>query len=573
MIKTACILGFLLLGLALGLYFRTRNSILPAQKSAARTDFYQRLYLFDNVLSMEDTGGGLNHTHTGNLLKELEKSAVGAESWLSLLKRYRKLAKRYAGYDEGYRAAVALAEKKYPHSALIAALSAETALSAGAPAEKLKKTALRLSESGPLLRDSFFPPAFCLYAVSGVFDTVDSARSVKHSGGMFDAFTVSLRGAGSGRQAEQVWEAMLVDAALLKIVDGRGEEAADGLARLEPGKAALPVTLSFIAGYSFDFADQLLAAELWVKAGGEKNLARAASALYMAGETENARKLWLLLIANGGGGAGRGRFLYNMAATAAGDSEKKSYLEQLLDGTENDGYDKDAVNAGLVMYSRLQPEDRAGAILRLSVRQGASPNKGEALIDLEHLRRKLETTTPDRAVAETWLLLNRNPDVEEIYRWAGWYFEYQRRYDDLKDLLRFAGQNGVESPYLAFHRALELARDGNIQESLELLESSDGIPAWQRRANAALLLYARREYAAALGYWEEAAAMLPSGGSDFVREAGARIYLKMARCRRILGGGQDEIRRDLERARALDGENIVIRLELSKFGSPWSNTD
>ena len=113
---------------------------------------------------------------------------------------------------------------------------------------------------------------------------------------------------------------------------------------------------------------------------------------------------------------------------------------------------------------------------------------------------------------------------------------------------------------------MRLARDGNIQESLDLLESSSTVPAWQRRANAALLLYARREYAAALKRWEEAAAMLPSGDSPFVRGAGARIYLKMSQCRRILGGRPEDIRRDLEKAQALDGENLDVRLALGRLG-------
>ena len=559
-IKIVCAAGLILLlllfGLTLGTSFLANTGILPVRKG--RQDFYQTLYLFDRVLAMEDVNGRTNHTHIGNLLTELEKSAVGAEAWLSLLKRYRKLAKQYGEYAEGYQDAVGLAERKYPHSAPIAALSAEAALSADADdafsrkAGKLEKTALLLSGSGLLSQAAFFPIAFCLYAAGGSFDTIDSARSVKNTDTLFDAFNGSPRAAGGDAR-----EAMLVDAALLKIVDGRREAAGVGLARLQPGKAALPVTLSFMANYSFDFASPLLAAELWAEAGGEKNLARAASALYVAGKTESAVNLWLLLMKDQAGGDGK--FLYNLAA-AAGDSEKTPYLEQLLAGTGNGGYDTDAVNAGLVMYTRLQTGERARAIL-----SDYPLTRETALLDLEYLRRSLETMPPDRAVAETWLLLDRHPRAEEVYRWAAWYFEYQRRYGDLEALRHFAGQNHVEDTFLMFHRALRLARDGNIQESLDMLESPDAGPAWQRRANAALLLYARREYAAALKRWEEAAAMLPSDGAPFVRGAGARIYLKMAQCRRILGGRTEDIRRDLERARELDGENLDVRLALGRL--------
>ena len=430
-LKTACVVGIMLLllflGLTLGTSFLAKTGILPARKG--RADFYQTLYLFDKVLAMEDVNGRPNHTHIGNLLKELEKSAVGAESWLSLLKRYRKLSKRYGEYVEGYQGAVSLAERKYPHSAPIAALSAEAALSVNSggvffrPAEKLEKTALLLSESGTLSRAAFSPIAFCLYAAGGSLDTIDSALSVKNAGALFDAFNGSLRETGVGGLAGQAREGMLVDAALLKIVDGRREEAAAGLARLEPGKAALPVTLSFIANYSFDFAGPLLAAELWAKAGGEKNLARAASALYIAGETENARNLWLLLVKNQDGESGRDRFLYNLAAASVTDSEKITYLEQLLASAENGGHDRTAVNYGLVMYTRLQTEDRARAILA-----DYPLTRETAILDLEYLRRSLETMPPDRAVAETWLLLDRHPRMEDVYHWAAWYFEYQRRY-------------------------------------------------------------------------------------------------------------------------------------------------
>jgi hypothetical protein len=102
---------------------------------------------------------------------------------------------------------------------------------------------------------------------------------------------------------------------------------------------------------------------------------------------------------------------------------------------------------------------------------------------------------------------------------------------------------------------------------MELLESSGGIPAWQRYANTALFLYARREFTAALRYWEDSAALIPDGASPALRAAGAQIYLKMARCRGMLGGSPDEIRRDLERARALDGENIDVRLALRNVSS------
>jgi tetratricopeptide (TPR) repeat protein len=191
--------------------------------------------------------------------------------------------------------------------------------------------------------------------------------------------------------------------------------------------------------------------------------------------------------------------------------------------------------------------------------------KQEALPDIEHLRRSLESTPPDRVVAETWLLLNRHPEAPDIYRWAAWYFEHQRRYEDLDALRHFAVQNHVESPFLTFHYALRLVRNGDMKKGAELLESGAAPLSWQRYANIALVLDAGHEYAAALKYYEDAAALIPGDAKAATHADAAKIYLKLARCRRILGGKPDEIRRDLERAFTLDRENVDVRLALRRM--------
>jgi hypothetical protein len=80
----------------------------------------------------------------------------------------------------------------------------------------------------------------------------------------------------------------------------------------------------------------------------------------------------------------------------------------------------------------------------------------------------------------------------------------------------------------------------------------------------ALLFDARHEYAPALRYYEDAAAAVPYEKNAALRSGAAKIYLKMARCRRVLGAKPEETRRDLERAYSLDSENINIRLALRK---------
>jgi tetratricopeptide (TPR) repeat protein len=565
-LKTACIAGAVMLAVFLGIavfaVLEAKGGVFRPKTGANTAEFYKNLILFDTVLARAEDGS-LNPVHVKNLLETLDRSAAGAEARLSVLKRYRKLAKLRPEYFDGYYAATAKADAKYPHSALIAALYAEAMLPANAaelPAgtEKIRQTAMMLSEYGPLSEASLFPIAFCLYALGGDLRTADSASAVKRIGELFAALTESLP------VADPVREAMLVNAALVGIVYGGNDGTGAALSRLEPDRAVLPKTLSFMAGYSYDFADPLLAAGIWARTGRERDIARAASALYIAGDAESARNLWLLLVKDttdayadeAGRDAMRSGVLYNLAATAAENSEKIHYLEQLLSDGETGG---DRIPA-LTLYTRLLPEARALDIL------AEYPAVAEPLLDLEYTRRSVPLMPSDRAVAETWLLLNRHPASLPLYRWAAWYFEYQRRYDDLDALLRLAAQHGFNSPALSFHAALSLVRRGDTGgaiEALETLEGAEEIPSWQRDADLALIFDSRREYAAALRYYTQAADAMPDSAG--VRIRASRLYLKMARCRRVLGEGREAVRLDLERAVYFDGENIDARLELRRL--------
>ncbi|MDR2097609.1 MAG: hypothetical protein LBP37_03735, partial [Spirochaetaceae bacterium] len=395
-LKPVFITGVILLAVSLGFILwtfwlsRGDYSLKPDKPS----DFHKKLILFDEVLRTAGEQGGVNHTHIANLLEALDESAVGAESRLSLLKRYRNLAKRYPEYFEAYREAAGQALKKFPHSALIAALSAEAALEAPPEAavnqdsedngltEKLKEAAFLLTENGPLSEAAFFPAAFCFYALSGEFKDINSALALKRAGELFTAFSASLPTGAGNDIAGRVRESMLVDAALVEIANGDGNEAA-ALARLEPRKAILPKTTDFIANYSYDFADPLLAAELWSSTGAEKDIARAASALYIAGDTENARKLWLLLAKDvkndsteRGNAESAQRALYNLASITAEKSEKTGYAEQVLAG--GSAVNRDTLTAALVLYTRLMPAERA-----LDILSEHPLTKQEALPDIE----------------------------------------------------------------------------------------------------------------------------------------------------------------------------------------------
>jgi hypothetical protein len=573
-IKTACIMGAVLLlvfgALTVTVGMLTKTGVFKVRRGGQEADFYQKLRLFDDVFTLSAGSGKPNHSHLTNLIKALDESAAGAEARLLVLKRYRKLARVYPEYREGYRNMAERAAEKFPHAALIAALAVEAGMDSDKPeeAKKLKDTALLLSENGPLSELAFLPLAFCMYALSGSLNDIDSAASVKRVDDLYAAFIESLRAADDSPFNSGLRESMLVDAALIKIV--KQEDASAILTRLDD--VTRDRTLDFMANYAYDFSNPLFAAEIWSRLGGEKDLANAASALYLAGESEKARNLWLLLIKKNNNEAENEearslKILYNLALTSENIAEKNSYLESLLAGAEDNDENHDVIIAGLIMYTRLQSEERARAIL------AEHPlTKQEPLLDLESIDRLLASTPPERSIGETWLLLNRHPDSPELYRWAAWYFEYQRRYEELEALHRFAARHRLENPYLSFHKALGFMRNEQIKEGAELLESIDEIPAWQRYANLALIFDARHEYAAALRYYENAAAEifpagLAAGLNDIPREAAAQIYFKMARCRRILGGKTEDIRHDLERAYALDHENIDIRLALRKLES------
>jgi hypothetical protein len=567
-LRAACIAGAVILlvfaGLAVFAALAAKGGVFLPKTGANAAEFYKNLLLFDDVLARAEDEG-LNPGHIKNLLETLDKSAAGADARLSVLKRHRKLAKLLPDYYDGYRAAAAKSAAKYPHSALIAALNAEASLfptAADPPgAERIRRTALMLSEYGPLSEASLFPVAFCLYALGGVLETADSAAAVKRIDELFAAFTKSLPA------EDPVREAMLVNAALVRIVYGGKDEAGAALSRLEPDSAVSPKTLSFMANYSYDFADPLVAAGIWARTGRERDISRAASALYIAGNAESARNLWLLLVKDSEGvhaeeaDTVRSRVLYNLAATAAENAEKIRYLEQLLSDGETGG---DTVSA-LTLYTRLLPEARALDIL------AGYPATAEPLLDLEYTRRSVPLMPTDRAAAETWLLLNRHPASLPLYAWAAWYFEYQRRYDDLDALLRLAAQHGLKNPALSFHAALGLVRRGDTGgaiEALEALEWADGagkISSWQRDADLALIYDSRREYAYALRYYTKASDALPDSPDARFKVQAARLYVKTARCRRILGEGMELIRRDLERAVSMDGENIDARLALRRL--------
>jgi tetratricopeptide (TPR) repeat protein len=182
-------------------------------------------------------------------------------------------------------------------------------------------------------------------------------------------------------------------------------------------------------------------------------------------------------------------------------------------------------------------------------------------LDLELLRRRREAWPVDRIIAETRLLLGRHPEEEGLYQWGAYFFDYQRRYEETVQLLKNAGYHHLDGYWADLHKALALIREGKLNEGEELLKTIPGSAGiWQAPANIARVLEARRAPAAALEYYEIAAAMVKNG------KAAAGIQLRIVQCLQALGRSP-ESRRILEYALDLDPENLNARMELRRLDS------
>jgi tetratricopeptide (TPR) repeat protein len=383
-------------------------------------------------------------------------------------------------------------------------------------------------------------------------------------------------------------EALTTDLAILNLLEGDTEGAAAGIqgglyeARgpggLSETSAPSPDFLRFAAEYFYDFGDPLRAAELFSRLGTEMDIIRQADALWLSGRPENARNIWALLVSPAGGhqaAAGSvppalaARVLYNLALTAADNREAAALLEQLIalpsaaPGIAGSGAVPGAdIVHGIIRYSRLLDTPQSLTLLERSIKEFPR----NPLLDLEVLRRRSgpagygETWETGRVVGETWLLLCRYSEQEELYQWGAWYFDYQRQWAETARLLKTAERYQFNGPWIRFHAALGSITGGDLSRAEELLLA---IPAadWPVFANLGRILEARLAPAPALEYYELAASLAPN------REEAARIQLRIARCLKSLGR-DEESRRVLEYALDLNPDNLNARLELRRLDNP-----
>ncbi|MDR1411425.1 MAG: hypothetical protein LBI91_04395 [Spirochaetaceae bacterium] len=572
-----CIAGaaLALLSAALTVYVfvRSGGSFFPGRggEPAFRENFHQKLRDYDDFAAAYPPFADLSRR-----LDALEKEALGTESRLSLLKRRRFLA--LGGFSGGWEECLAAAERaadRFPGDEAVLAVASEAAARCGFP-EKALGYASGITEKALL------PLAFGAASLAGAFETPEKAAALERSGDFF------LSAAGQAGPAS-AGPGFVINAAIVRVLAGDVRGAGQLIPSLS-GPVSGPdgvsgKALNFAAEYYYDFGDLRRAAEIYARLGGEENMGRAADALALAGDREHAKSLWIVLSSPDENGfvvtppALLARSLYNLAAASEAPGEKLNLILRAL-----------SIDPGhlcsLVLYSRLLPLDQALALLANS---GA--NRTEPLVDLELLRRRREEWPVEKMIPETWLLLNRHhaqaghtpvgrPGAAILYRWGCYYFDFQKQYGESARLIRSAERNGIGGLWLDFHRALALLRENNFAEAEALLlaieEAYDrdgtradaGDPAvavrdraggnfWPVPANLGRIREAARSFDEALGYYKTAASR--AGGVD-----AARIWYRAAGCLRALGRDR-EARAALEQGLSLDGENLPIRLELTRL--------
>ena len=481
-------------------------------------------------------------------LDRLERQAEAVESWLSILKRRRQLARLDSRYGESYRASSKRAAAAFPNSEPIAAVAA-AALIHNAAITPENETYLR--NALPLMGSRFAPLRLGFHVLLGDLRSAEQAlASLPRDFASPENFTAT----------ELEREVIYPDLTILKILAGDTPSAAiDIQAALDAFPS--PGLIRFAAEYFYDFGSLLRAAELFSLLPDETAIGRQADALWLAGFTDAARAVWTIQTASLDTGrqasmtaaelTAQNRALYNLALTAPTAEEEAALFERLAAGGAHDQIRR----FGLIHLSRLLDAPRAEALLD-------GEKNADPLIGLETLKRRTETEEVARVIADTWLMLGRYPETEYLYEWGAWYFVLHRNYDETALLLKAAARQQLSGYWVDFHQALVRIRESDLNAAADLLTaaaaSTEG--EWAAAANLGRVLEASLAPARALEQYRRA--------FDVVEKIDAptasRIQVRMANCLRNTGRTADS-RRALEYALELNPDNLTARLELNRL--------
>ena len=561
---SGCMLLVIFGGTLAGIYATGR--IVPGERGSG---FYRLLGEYDfKYRRIVETGYAVRQELDGleSEINRLERRTGGVESWLSVLKRRRQLALYDSHYRQAYVQSTRRAMLAFPHSGPIAAVAAAAQVHNSAISRE-GETALR--DMLPLIYDSQLIPArLGLHVLLGDFSGPRHASTM-----LFLPELSSLLGnLPGGFAGMRQFQTMFADVAILKILAGDSAGAAadmraaigaaSGAATVAPPSPGL---IRLAAEYAYDFGDLLRSAELFSMLPDEAALGRQADALWLAGYAGSARALWALQTE-------RPAALYNLALTAQTRDEAAALLERLA-AQDAEGASREF---GLIRYSRLFDARQAITILEGGKRPGTAADAAtnaaaNALIELEIIRRRTEIGEVARVVAETWMLLERFPEAEDMYHWGAWFFDLQRSYAETALLLQVAERHGFTGQWLGIFGGLYQIREGYLDAAEEKLAEAVRLDtSWAAHANLGRVLEARRATTRALTNYEQALAIIESEPSpEGWQNTASLIQVRIAVCLRTLGR-TEESRAALRAALDLNPDNLRARLELDRLNSPNS---
>jgi len=501
-----------------------------ATKITRKQDSFYRILREYDAAAAVNFGTEREFEFLNGELDKLEKRAIGVESWLSILKRRRALSSIHTPSMVNYRNSVNTALEAYPFSQQIAALAAASLVKNSSINREAEE---RLREWLSFFSDPLFNELrLALHVILGDFRNPQRAAVIPA-----DVFS-------DGTQA------VTMDLAIMRILRGDYYGASSDIQMMLNAPYPSTDALRFAAEYNYDFGDLLRSAEIFSLIDDEKAMIRQADALYLAGYPDNARSIWLILAASEF--SPNENSLYNAAITGE-DSEAQEFLEKLvkMESTSN----AESRQFGIIRYSRFLEQGAALTVLQKT--SGFSP-ASYPFIDLEICKRNSRGRDIGRQSAETWLLLDRHPENEDLYRWAAWHFFFQRRIDEAEILLDRMDLLGFEEPWFNIYRALQLMNAGRIDDAEYRLRSIPPNEAdWYVYANIGRIIESQRSAGRALEQYELASAKVQNP------KTAARIQLRIARCFAAMNRPTD-VRRVLLYALELDPDNVTARLELDR---------
>jgi len=522
------ILLILICGALIFLYFGERS----IWKNFRKQDSFASIMREYDLIAAEIYGTQREYDRLQHELDRLEKKAISVESWLSVLKRRRFLAKDHPPSMEKYRSSVNNALKTYPTSQPIIAI-ASAALVKNSPVNREIEAKLR--DWLPFITDpSFNMLRLSLHALLGDLNSPQKAQTLPN-----DIFSDGT-------------EAVTVNLSILKILRGDYHGASAEIQTLVNGKPS-PEAVRFAAEYNYDFGDILRSAQLFSVLNTADALGRQADALYLAGYTDNAISIWTMLAK-----LSDEISLYNLAVTSENSDAAADYLNTLVNlKTVSNSNSR---QFGLIRYSRFLEYTKALALLRGTL--NFLP-KDYPYIDLEICKRLVQERNPGLQTAQTWLLLDRHEKNDDLYKWACWFFFFQREYKEALILLNRMDQLQFKENWIDIYRAIYFMIEGQLDQAQGILrpiisQEQD----WYVFANYGRILESMRSGARALDQYELAAAKLQELGPKKNKTA-ANVQIHIARCFTAQKKPGDA-RRALLFALEFDPDNLTAQLELDK---------